>query len=138
MLNPARRPQRCDTRRPLSPYGKCLSDQTVERGQTKPRVLPRAREFRSLAARVFQFAPNGSVARKIRDCRDLLSTPLLDYTAPASSDGSRANPGFNFQANRTKYGCFSRGSAANRTMKRGCFSRGCMCSRNFPKRIPKR
>lgn len=28
-------------------------------------------ELRSLAARVFQFAPNGSVARKIRDCRDL-------------------------------------------------------------------
>lgn len=28
-------------------------------------------ELGSLAARVFQFAPNGSVARKIRDCRDL-------------------------------------------------------------------
>lgn len=27
-------------------------------------------KLRSLAARVFQFAPNGSVARKIRDCRD--------------------------------------------------------------------
>jgi len=37
---------------------------------------------RSLAARVFQFAPNGSVARKIRDCRDLPRRRARATTSP--------------------------------------------------------
>lgn len=45
----------------------------MERDETKPRVFLR-RKVRSLATRVFQFASNGSVAWKIRDCRDLPRT----------------------------------------------------------------
>lgn len=40
-------------------------------------VFSLERESRSLATRVFQFAPNGSVARKIRDCHDLLRVVRL-------------------------------------------------------------
>lgn len=123
----------------LSPYGKCLSDQTVERGQTKPRVLPRARELRSLAARVFQFAPNGSVARKIRDCRDLLSMPLRHYRPRWLAMALGFNPGFNFQANRTKYGCFfERGRGESNDTARMFFARMCVYRRDFPGLIPER
>lgn len=52
------------TRIPIPPTRTAFS--TASSGSKPGRA-----ELRSLAARVFQFAPNGSVARKIRDCRDL-------------------------------------------------------------------
>jgi len=81
-----------DMKNTVSPYEKCFPDwwNVAKRNPTSSLE----RESRSLAARVFQFASNGSVARKIRDCRDLLRAVRL----LASSDGFRINLDFNFSS----------------------------------------